>query len=200
MEMTDFEIRQSYRLAKNPQQQIRVLAELNTCSIAVIKRVLGLENEMSRMKTEIDPSTLEKARTLLSEGKTVYAVSKETGLGYNVAERVKREMDAENNGFEDAAVERVHRAAVRHEFPPMTEPELFGGPDHPPVAEPAVVEELPEMPSAASPWNAHICATMPHAFAIGKDAAGEPAILIQGGGVRGVRFCAWCGADLHGKQ
>ena len=40
MQMTEGEIRRSYRAAKQKERQIRILAELNDCSVAKIKAIL----------------------------------------------------------------------------------------------------------------------------------------------------------------
>lgn len=53
MEMTDEEIRRSYRQAKNPKQQLHILADLNCCSVAEIKAIV--EQRISPKKlTEIE--------------------------------------------------------------------------------------------------------------------------------------------------
>ncbi len=41
MEMTPEEIRRNYRQAKDPRNQIQILADLNVCSVAKIKNILG---------------------------------------------------------------------------------------------------------------------------------------------------------------
>ena len=40
MEMSEFEICQSYRLAKNKHEQIKILAELNLCSKTEIQQII----------------------------------------------------------------------------------------------------------------------------------------------------------------
>lgn len=40
MQMTDEEIRRSYREAKYPKQQLSILADLNCCSVAEIKAIV----------------------------------------------------------------------------------------------------------------------------------------------------------------
>lgn len=42
MWMTEEEIRRNYHQAKYPQQQVRILADWNTCPVKDIKRILGL--------------------------------------------------------------------------------------------------------------------------------------------------------------
>jgi hypothetical protein len=47
MQMTDEEIRRDFQLAKNPLKQIKILAELNDCSIDKIKYILGVKEMKS---------------------------------------------------------------------------------------------------------------------------------------------------------
>lgn len=48
--MTDFEICKSYREAKNPVGQLKILAELNACSQADIEEILKRNNEPLRKR------------------------------------------------------------------------------------------------------------------------------------------------------
>lgn len=43
--MTPGEIKRSYEQAANPKKQIKVLAELNDCTVGEIEKILGLEVE-----------------------------------------------------------------------------------------------------------------------------------------------------------
>lgn len=45
MLMTKEEIIRSYREAKKPKLQIKILSQLNCCSQEYIKEIVGLENE-----------------------------------------------------------------------------------------------------------------------------------------------------------
>lgn len=49
MEMSDGEIRMEYRLAKNKDKQIEILADENCCSKKKIREVLGLPQPKKRM-------------------------------------------------------------------------------------------------------------------------------------------------------
>ena len=53
MEMTEYEIRQSYKFAKDKRGQVKTLAELNLCRVADIKRILqgGSVNVIERKKS-----------------------------------------------------------------------------------------------------------------------------------------------------
>lgn len=48
--MIDFEICKSYREAKNPAGQIKILSELNACSIVDIEEILKRNNEPMRKR------------------------------------------------------------------------------------------------------------------------------------------------------
>lgn len=50
--MTEFEIRKSYKEAKNPKAQIRILAELNCCSVSDIKKILATDPEQIAQNEE----------------------------------------------------------------------------------------------------------------------------------------------------
>lgn len=45
MQMTIWEIQNSYRTAKNKEKQIGILAELNDCSIKDIKKILDIDKK-----------------------------------------------------------------------------------------------------------------------------------------------------------
>lgn len=49
MEMSDADIRLEYRLAKNKDRQIGILADLNCCTKKKIREILGLPQPKKRM-------------------------------------------------------------------------------------------------------------------------------------------------------
>lgn len=82
------EIVRSYRMAADPKKQIKVLAELNACSVKEIRRVLVGEGVLPR-ETEVpeEPKKAarkrfdeETARMLYEEGLDDAAIAKETGM------------------------------------------------------------------------------------------------------------------------
>jgi DNA-binding transcriptional MerR regulator len=50
MQMTESEIKRRFREAKNPQAQIRILADLNDCSVDDIKAILNPEEAKARKR------------------------------------------------------------------------------------------------------------------------------------------------------
>lgn len=70
MQMTDIEIRTSFRQAKDKHQQINVLAELNACTAEKIKGIVGPE-------TERDYSQMQK---LYESGLTDLAIGSLVGM------------------------------------------------------------------------------------------------------------------------
>ena len=50
MQMTENEIRRRYREAKHPQSQIRILAELNACSVDTIKQIINPGEAQAKQK------------------------------------------------------------------------------------------------------------------------------------------------------
>lgn len=82
------EIVRSYRMAADPKKQIKVLAELNACSVKEIRRVLVGEGVLPR-ETEVpeEPKKAarkcfdeETARMLYEEGLDDAAIAKATGM------------------------------------------------------------------------------------------------------------------------
>ena len=62
MQMTDDEIRRNYNEAKNQKAQIGILADLNDCSKAKIKQILGLDKkpEVEKEKPDVIQKLYEK--------------------------------------------------------------------------------------------------------------------------------------------
>lgn len=82
------EIVRSYRMAADPKKQIKVLAELNACSVKEIRQVLVGEGVLPR-ETEVpeEPKKAAKkrfdeetARMLYEEGLDDAAIAKATGM------------------------------------------------------------------------------------------------------------------------
>ena len=67
--MTEFEICQSYREAKDPAAQIKILAQLNCCSTQYIRKILTDNNEPIRKK-QSNPKNAKKVRPPKTEVKT----------------------------------------------------------------------------------------------------------------------------------
>ena len=81
MHMTDDEIRSSMRKAKNPTEQVKVLAELNACSEAEIRvklEELGIAAPARKPKAwKFDT---DRARQLLAEGRTDLEAAEMLGI------------------------------------------------------------------------------------------------------------------------
>ena len=77
MEMTDEEIRRSYRLAKNKEKQIIILSQLNLCSKNKIRKILGLKTISTRK--EWTEKELKTALILRENGYTYEKIGKELG-------------------------------------------------------------------------------------------------------------------------
>ena len=81
MQMTDDEIRSSMRKAKNPGEQVKVLAELNACGESEVRaklEQLGIEIPATKPKTwKFDTS---RASQLLAEGKTDLEAAEMLGI------------------------------------------------------------------------------------------------------------------------
>ena len=81
MQMTDDEIRSSMRRAKNPTEQVKVLAELNACSEAEVRaklEELGIAVPAKKPKAwKFDTG---RARQLLAEGRTDLEAAEMLGI------------------------------------------------------------------------------------------------------------------------
>ena len=81
MHMTDDEIRSSMRKAKNPTEQVKVLAELNACSEAEVRaklEELGIAAPVRKPKAwKFDT---DRARQLLAEGRTDLEAAEMLGI------------------------------------------------------------------------------------------------------------------------
>ena len=81
MHMTDDEIRSSMRKAKNPTEQVKVLAELNACSEAEIRvKLEDLGIAATARKPKVWKFDTERARQLLAEGRTDLEAAEMLGI------------------------------------------------------------------------------------------------------------------------
>ena len=81
MHMTDDEIRSSMRKAKNPTEQVKVLAELNACSEAEVRAKLEeLGIAAPAKKPKVWKFDTGRARQLLAEGRTDLEAAEMLGI------------------------------------------------------------------------------------------------------------------------
>lgn len=81
MHMTDDEIRSSMRKAKNPTEQVKVLAELNACNEAEIRvKLEDLGIAAPARKPKVWKFDTERARQLLAEGRTDLEAAEMLGI------------------------------------------------------------------------------------------------------------------------
>ena len=140
------EIVRSYRMAADPKKQIKVLAELNACSVKEIRQVLVGEGVLPR-ETEIpgEPKKAAKkrfdeetARTLYEEGLDDAAIAKATGMtAHTVAKwrsrnglrkkarkpRMKKQVDVPSTKPSEAEPD-VQKISVVGEAVEVTEPDF----------------------------------------------------------------------------
>lgn len=65
MQMTDAEIRESYRTAKNKRHQVKILAELNACGVDVITAILNENGKKAQKMPEKEPKTIKNRQKLV---------------------------------------------------------------------------------------------------------------------------------------
>lgn len=141
------EIVRSYRMAADPKKQIKVLAELNACSVKEIRQVLVGEGVLPR-ETEIpeEPKKAAKkrfdeetARMLYEEGLDDAAIAKVTGMtAHTVAKwrsrnglrkkvrkpRMKKQMDVPGTKPPEEAAPGVQKIPIVGEAVEVTEPDF----------------------------------------------------------------------------
>ena len=141
------EIVRSYRMAADPKKQIKVLAELNACSVKEIRQVLVGEGVLPR-ETEIpeEPKKAAKkrfdeavAKMLYEEGLDDAAIAKATGAtAHTVAKwrsrnglrkkvrkpRMKKQMDVPGTKPSEGAAPGVQKIPIVGEAVEVTEPDF----------------------------------------------------------------------------
>lgn len=141
------EIVRSYRMAADPKKQIRVLAELNACSVKEIRQVLVGEGVLPR-ETEVpeEPKKAAKkrfdeetARMLYEEGLDDAAIAKATGMtAHTVAKwrsrnglrkkvrkpRMKKDVDVPGTKPSEEAAPGVQKIPIVGEAVEVTEPDF----------------------------------------------------------------------------
>ncbi len=141
------EIVRSYRMAADPKKQIKVLAELNACSMKEIRQVLVGEGVLPR-ETEVpeEPKKAarkrfdeETARMLYEEGLDDAAIAKATGMtAHTVAKwrsrnglrkkvrkpRMKKDVDVPGTKPSEEAAPGVQKILIVGEAVEVTEPDF----------------------------------------------------------------------------
>lgn len=177
------EIVRSYRMAADPKKQIKVLAELNACSVKEIRQVLVGEGVLPR-ETEIpgEPKKAAKkrfdeetARMLYEEGLDDAAIAKATGMtAHTVAKwrsrnglrkkarkpRMKKQVDVPSTKPSEAEPD-VQEISVVGEAVEVTEPDFTK--NAAPEPRTVTVEELRALLEDAC-----------------RDGLGECAVLVEG--------------------
>ena len=91
MWMSEAEIVTSYREAKSPSQQIKILAQLNDCSACTIKMVLhkhGIVTPQTPKRygdDRVSADQLRAARTLRKDGISYREIERQTGIPNGLA-------------------------------------------------------------------------------------------------------------------
>ena len=91
MFMSEDEIRRSYREAKDPEKQIKILADMNCCTAFQIKQVLGI-------RTQVDEKLYARFEELYGKGMSDQKIAKETGVSHPVVARWRKTKDLPPNG------------------------------------------------------------------------------------------------------
>ena len=162
------EIVRSYQMAADPKKQIKVLAELNACSVKEIRRVLVGEGVLPR-ETEVpeEPKKAarkrfdeETARMLYEEGLDDAAIAKETGMTAHTVAKMKKQADVPSTKPSEAEPD-VQKISVVGEAAEVTEPDFTKSAA--PEPRTVTVEELRALLEDAC-----------------RDGLGECAVLVEG--------------------
>ena len=108
MEMTDNEIRISYKYAKDKKAQIRILAQLNACSLSKIEMIIFGKNRVrARMRGRddvvIDVETMSKD---YNAGTNFRQLSKKYGISEYVVKHMLRDAGTININYRDKEREK----------------------------------------------------------------------------------------------
>lgn len=177
------EIVRSYRMAADPKKQIKVLAELNACSVKEIRQVLVGEGVLPR-ETEVpeEPKKAARkrfdeavARMLYEEGLDDAAIAKETGMtAHTVAKWRSR------NGLRKKA--RKPRMKKQVDVPSTKPSEAEPDVQKIPIVGEAVEVTEPDFTKSAAPEPRTV--TVEELRALLEDACkgglGECAVLVEG--------------------
>lgn len=95
MQMTDWEVATSYRLAKDRRHQIGVLAELNACGrediVAALERTEERVGRAGRARARLTEAELAMIRELHTDGKSNTEIAEALGItAQTVSTRLKR--------------------------------------------------------------------------------------------------------------
>ena len=175
------EIVRSYRMAADPKKQIKVLAELNACSVKEIRRVLVGEGVLPReepKKAARKRFDEETARMLYEEGLDDAAIAKETGMTAQTVAKWRS-----RNGLRKKA--RKPRMKKQMDVPgtkPSEEAAPGAGVQKIPIVGEAVEVTEPDFTKSAAPEPRTV--TVEELRALLEDACrdglGECAVLVEG--------------------
>ena len=91
MEMTEGEIKSSYKHAKDKSAQIKILAQLNDCDTTTIKDILEDKKEVKEVKSNKADYSRSEVVEALKKGSTIHDVMENFGITYATASRIKKE-------------------------------------------------------------------------------------------------------------
>lgn len=126
MEMTDKEICQEYREAKNKNQQIRILADLNLCTPREILDILTAAGEISGVnppklpkaaaptrscRSTMPPETVKELIRLAEEGLSSIEIAERLGLDRQQVTKKRWELRKKGMLFDDAARAELAKTA-----------------------------------------------------------------------------------------
>ena len=96
MIMTEYEIRREYRLAKYPNRQIKILAQLNACRAKEIRKIVADEENISGFGRYVKATEEDKMR-LYSMGLSDYSIAEKLGTSATTILKWRRKNNLPHN-------------------------------------------------------------------------------------------------------
>ena len=96
MIMTEYEIKQAYRLAKYPNRQIKILAQLNACRTKEIRKIVADEENISGFGRYVQATEEDKMR-LYSMGLSDYGIAEALGTSATTIFNWRKKNNLPNN-------------------------------------------------------------------------------------------------------
>ena len=97
MKMSDFEILRDYREAKDKNEQVKILADMNLCTQKEVVEFLMKHGINAKCRKCRNEAKLEKLKTLHSQGMTDEEMAEELGFGHEYVGQLRRRLGLSKN-------------------------------------------------------------------------------------------------------
>lgn len=97
MQMSEFEILRDYRQAKDKVEQVKILADMNSCTQKEIVEFLAKHGINAKYRKCQNKAKLEKLKVLHSQGMTDEEISEELGFGTEYVRQLRIRLGLSKN-------------------------------------------------------------------------------------------------------